>query len=48
MLRDFPKEHDDEEGPMTVREMVTIQRQNVQEVCEKLHHQVSDEKKAIE
>ena len=29
LMRNFPKEHDDEEGPMTVREMVTIQRQNV-------------------
>ena len=26
IMRDFPKDHDDEEGPMTVREMVTIQR----------------------
>ena len=29
MMQDFPKEHDDEEGPMTVREMKSQQRENL-------------------
>ena len=36
MNKDFPLEHEDEEGPITVREMVTMQRQNVQDICERL------------
>lgn len=48
MMKDFPKEHDDEMGPLTVREMKTQQREDLQEACDRLGHDPSDEKKVIE